>query len=345
MKNYTLKVQEVRRETDDTITICFKQPGLKKIKYLAGQYLTLQFRINGRRYIRPYSFSSTPLIDSSLNVTIKRVPGGIVSNYINDHVKVDDVIEVQEPLGDFVFESNESNESIKSVIFWGVGSGITPLFSIIKGLLSVNSVINIHLVYGNKSKASVIFYEELEKLKSIYSQRFNIYYFYSKEEFFDNESHNFRGRIDSEFVKNLIKKIEEPIRHYVCGPIGLKNTIKESLLHLTGDFKNFFSEDFEIVKDPKDFININSQEIVLSFNGSESKITINKGNSILEEALEIGLELPYSCQTGNCSTCKGILKSGELKMIGLSKPRTDLNENEYLLCCSYPLTNNVCIEI
>lgn len=342
MKNYTLKVQEVRKETEDTVTLCFKQPGLKKIKYLAGQYLTLQFRINGRRYIRPYSFSSTPLIDTSLNVTIKRVPNGIVSNYINDHVKADDIIEVQEPFGDFIFEENES---IKSVVFWGVGSGITPLFSMIRDLLSVDNMINIHLVYGNKSKDSVIFYNELEKLKSTYSVRFTIYYFYSKEEFFDFESHSFQGRINSDFVRDMIKKNEEPTRHYVCGPIGLKNTIKESLLYLTGNLDNFFSEDFEIVKNPEDFKDINNQEIVLSFQGNDNKIRINKGNSILEEALEKGLELPYSCQTGNCSTCKGTLISGEMKMIGLSKPRTDLNENEYLLCCSYPLTDNICVEI
>lgn len=342
MKNYTLKVQEVRKVTDDTVTICFKQPGLKKIKYLAGQYLTLQFRINGRRYIRPYSFSSAPIIDSTLDVTIKRVKGGIVSNYINNHVKVDDVIEVQEPLGDFIFEAEES---INSVVFWGVGSGITPLFSMIKDLLNVNQTINIYLVYGNKSKTSVIFYDELEKLKSIYPERFKIYYFYSKEEFFDDESHNFKGRINSDFVSDLIKKIQVPVMHYLCGPIGLKNTIKESLFNLTGNLDNLFSENFEIVKNPEDFKEIFDQEIVLNFQGNESKIAVGKGNSILEEALESGLELPYSCQTGNCSTCKATLKSGEIKMIGLSKPRMDLKEDEYLLCCSYPMTNNVCLEI
>ncbi|OXA97467.1 hypothetical protein B0A75_16020 [Flavobacterium oncorhynchi] len=342
MKNYTLKVQEIKRETDDTVTLCFKQPGLKKIKYLAGQYLTLQFRINNRRYIRPYSFSSTPIIDSTLNVTIKRVPGGIVSNYINDFIKIEDVIEVQEPLGDFIFEEEES---IKSIVFWGVGSGITPLFSMIKELLVAKPSIDIYLVYGNKSRSSVIFYKELEKLRLTYSDRFKIYYFYSKEDFFDAESHNFKGRINSDFVSNLIKKIDQPTRHYICGPIGLKNTIKESLLSLTGNLDNFFSEDFEIVKNPEDFKDILNQDIILNFQGIENKITIKKGNSILEDALEIGLELPYSCQTGNCSTCKATLRSGEIKMIGLSKPRTDLNENEYLLCCSYPVTNNVCVEI
>lgn len=341
MKNYTLKIQEIKKETEDTVTLCFKQPGLKKIKYLPGQYLTLQFRINGRRYIRPYSFSSTPLVDSTLNVTVKRIPGGIVSNYINDNVKVNDVIEVQEPLGDFIFESNTK---LNSVVFWGVGSGITPLYSMIKHLL-LQSSINIYLIYGNKLNSSVIFKNQLEKLKETYSERFKIYSFYSKEEFFNEDSHNYKGRIHSNFVENLVKNIEYPTRHYICGPITLKNMIKESLLANGSNTNSIFSEDFELVKNPEDFKNILDQEITLNFQGVENKITIIKGHSVLEEALEMGLELPYSCQTGNCSTCKATLKSGKMKMIGLCNPRTDLLENEYLLCCSYPLSNDVSIEI
>ena len=342
MNNYTLKVQEVRRETDDTVTLCFKQPGLKKIKYVSGQYLTLQFRINGRRHLRPYSFSSTPKIDSTLDVTVKRVQGGIVSNYINVTVKVDDLIEVQEPLGNFVFEYDQL---IKSVVFWGVGSGITPLFSMIKQLLVTEPLISVYLVYGNKSKTSVIFYDQLEKLKQIYQGRFKIYYFYTKEESYDNNLDQYQGRINENFVLNLMNNIEARTRHYICGPAGLKNTINESLNKHFVNPNDIFSEDFELVKDPEDFKDVSDQEICLNFEGNENKIVIKKGSSVLEGALEIGLELPYSCQTGNCSNCKATLKSGKIKMIGLGKARTDLNVNEYLLCCSYPMTKDVCIEI
>jgi ring-1,2-phenylacetyl-CoA epoxidase subunit PaaE len=343
MRSYTLKVQEVRKETDDTVTLCFKQPGLKKIKYLAGQYLTLQFRINGRRYIRPYSFSSTPLIDSTLDVTVKRVPGGIVSNYINDTIKAEDVIEVQEPLGDFIYDSSDSK--IKSVVFWGVGSGITPLFSMIKEILFSQPLLNIYLVYGNKKNSSVIFRNQLEKLKEMNLERFKIYNFYSKEEFFVNDSHNYKGRIHAGFVEKLMKNIQTPAQHFICGPIGLKNTIREVLLDMEYSDKTIFSEDFELIKDPEDFKDIKDQNIILSFQGIAKEIKIIKGKSVLTEALDMGIELPYSCQTGNCSTCKATLKAGMLKMIGLSKPRTDLNNNEYLLCCSYPLTDNVNIEL
>ena len=102
MQTFTLKVIDIKKETGDTVTLSFKQPGLKKIKYKAGQYLTLIFRINGRRYLRPYSLSSAPGIDANLEITVKRVTGGIISNHINDMVKVDDLIEILYPMGDFV---------------------------------------------------------------------------------------------------------------------------------------------------------------------------------------------------------------------------------------------------
>lgn len=119
MKNYTLKVHDIKKETKDTITICFKQPGLKKIKYHAGQYLTLSTRINGRKYTRPYSFSSAPSVDSFLETTIKRVPNGIFSNHIHDTLQVGDIVEVMEPMGDFVYTHDEF---FNSIYFWGVGS-------------------------------------------------------------------------------------------------------------------------------------------------------------------------------------------------------------------------------
>jgi ring-1,2-phenylacetyl-CoA epoxidase subunit PaaE len=124
VRHYTLTIHEIRKETKDAITLCFKQPGLQKIKYQAGQYITLIVKINGRKYARPYSFSSAPSVDTALEITVKRMPDGIVSNYINNELKVGDVVEVLEPMGDFTF--NRINP-INHVYLWGVGSGITLL--------------------------------------------------------------------------------------------------------------------------------------------------------------------------------------------------------------------------
>ncbi|MEP6610645.1 MAG: FAD-binding oxidoreductase, partial [Mucilaginibacter sp.] len=147
---YTLKVVKIIQESNDAATLCFKQPGLKKVKYLPGQYLTLIVRINGRKYIRPYSFSSAPGIDELLEVTIKRVIGGVVSNHLVDVIKEGDVLEVLQPLGDFVLNP-DADLSDKHIVLWGAGSGITPLMSIAKYALHNNIAAHVSLVYGNRN--------------------------------------------------------------------------------------------------------------------------------------------------------------------------------------------------
>lgn len=342
--NYTLKVAEIRKETEDTVTLCFKQPGLKKIKYLAGQYLTLIFRINGRRYIRPYSFSSCPGVDSYLEVTVKRVENGLVSNHINDMVKVGDSIEVMPPMGDFIFEPNDN---LTDVYFWGVGSGITPLISIIKHILSSTENINVHLNYGNRNHETTIFKDQIEALKTRYAERLIIRHFHTKLVIDEENPYLIQGRINQEKALFILNGqiAPENCAHYICGPAGLKESVKNAIQSKYGTLTNVFSEDFELIKDPKDFEDVHTQKISLTFEGTTHTLEVAKGKSILEVALNADLELPYSCQTGNCSTCKGKLVTGSAKMIGLSKQRADLEQNEFLLCCTHPLTDNVYIEI
>ncbi len=342
MNIYTLRVIEIRKETEDTVTLCFKQPALKKIKYKAGQYLTLIFRINGRRYIRPYSFSSAPAVDPTLEVTIKRIPNGIVSNHVHDVVKIGDSIEVMQPMGDFICDDN-----VSEVFLWGAGSGITPLISMAKQLLTLNSECKVNLIYGNRNNETTIFLTQIQELQKLYPNRFVVKHFHTQLKI----NHDIPGLIEGRINKDRALKILETLtslqsaKHYICGPIGLKESVKTAL-NTYGIGENYiFSEDFELVKDPKDFENIQTQNIKLKFGNEEVDLEIIKGNSILESALDAGIELPYSCQTGSCSTCKGKLISGEAKMIGLTKKRDDLLSNEYLVCCTHPLSDNVYIEI
>jgi ring-1,2-phenylacetyl-CoA epoxidase subunit PaaE len=342
--NYTLKVATIRQETDDTITLCFKQPGLKKVKYLAGQYLTLIFRINGRRYARPYSFSSCPQIDQFLEVTVKRVPDGIVSNHIHDVVKEGDSIEVIPAMGDFTFNADKA---FGGVYLWGVGSGITPLISIAKYILSSEQETRVILSYGNRNHDSTIFRNQITELESKYGVRFKVKHFHTKYTVEENNPSVIQGRIDHSRVSAIISNDADLSHsaHYICGPSGLKESVKAALSAYEIDQENIFSEDFELVKDPKDFEDIRTQTIILRFNDQDTNLEVTKGKSILEAALNANIELPYSCQTGNCSTCKGRLISGEARMIGLSHVREDLAQDEFLLCCSHPVTENVYIAI
>jgi ring-1,2-phenylacetyl-CoA epoxidase subunit PaaE len=341
---YTLKVLDIIQETNDTITLCFKQPALKKIKYVAGQYLTLIVRINGRRYIRPYSFSSCYGIDQNIEVTIKRVPHGVVSNHIIDMIKVGDSIEVLPPMGDFTLSDSPKQ---KNIFLWGTGSGITPLISIAKYALHQSDDLMVHLIYGNRNFESTIFLEKIESLKEKFPERFNRTYFHTRFELDKNFQHVIEGRIDKGRVSSIIGNHlkEDDQLHYICGPTGLKESLKIAFENLNINEKNIFSEDFEILRDPAQFDDIVTQTISLHFEGKDEILEVIKGQSILESALNAGLELPYSCQTGNCSICKATLLSGEIKMIGISKEREDLDEHECLLCCSHPKDNVVSIKI
>jgi ring-1,2-phenylacetyl-CoA epoxidase subunit PaaE len=344
MKIYTLLIQEIRKETEDTITICFKQPGLRKIKYQAGQYITLILRINGRKYARPYSFSSAPSVDTALEITVKRVPDGIVSNYINNELKVGDVIEVLEPMGDFTCETIQH---IQSIFLWGVGSGITPLFSIIKEVLHQLPGTAVHLIYGNKNQEATIFSNQLSLLKQEYPTVFSMTNFYSQIDNVIESNSIHKGRISSEFVTHLVeqhKNIKESV-HYICGPKGLKDAIQVSLMDLEIPSSSIFVEEFELVIDPKELEDVEDSKVSVFFQGEQSDFFVPKGKSILDVALDNYIEIPYSCQTGNCNTCIAKLKKGQLKMIGLTKERLDLAQDEFLLCCSYPLTNPISIEV
>ena len=176
MTTYTLKVVDIRKETKDTITICFKQPALRKIKYKAGQYLTLIFRINGRRYIRPYSFSSAPVVDATLDVTVKRIPKGIVSNHIHDVIGIGDSVEVMSPMGDFIYDRDNQNDL---VFLWGAGSGITPLISIIKDIIETRPYACVNLIYGNKDNDTAIFSDLINTLLNKSAVRFKVCQFHS----------------------------------------------------------------------------------------------------------------------------------------------------------------------
>ena len=344
MIKYTLKVLKIKKETEDAVTVCFKQPSLKKIKYQAGQYLTLIFRINGRRYIRPYSFSSAPNVDSLLEVTVKKVPNGIVSNYINKNIKVDDIVEVLQPMGDFILPNDKK---YKNIFLWGVGSGVTPLFSLLKFILN-EDVLNesyVHLIYGNHTIESSIFWNPLHVLQEKNSNRFQITHFHTRSELNEDINLSSKGRIQPDIV--LANYSPEEITaslHYICGPADLKRNIKTLLNTYNIDESQILSEDFELVKDPKEFIGIVTQRITLDFNNEVIGLEVEEGKSILEAALDMDLELPYSCQTGNCDTCKATLEKGKAKMIGIQN-REDLLEKEFLLCCTYPITEDVYIKL
>lgn len=345
MTSYTLTIVDKRIETPDTVTLVFKQPGLKKITYLPGQFLTLIFKINGRRYSRAYSFSSAPVIDKFLEVTVKRVPSGLVSNHICDIVAVGDVVEVLPPMGDFVIP-NEVSYTNYPIVLWGVGSGITPLFSIAKQILHNSSTEQqVILVYGNRTTDTVIFKDQIEALEKQYAHRFKVWHFYTQIGVTEQAVQLIKGRIDPNLVLDALSTVctISNTLHYICGPSGLKLAVKAALASCMVPSEQVFSEDFELIKNEADFVDIHTAFVSVTQNGTEHIVEVVKGKSILEAGLDALIDMPYSCQTGNCSVCKGRLRSGSVKQI-LPK-HADLADDEFQLCCTYPKSADVVFEI
>ncbi|RFZ84817.1 oxidoreductase [Mucilaginibacter terrenus] len=346
MQLFTLKVIDIRPETADAVTVVFKQPALKKIKYRAGQYLTLMFRINGRRYLRPYSFSSAPSVSPNLEITVKRVPNGIISNHIIDQVKVGDVVEVMEAMGHFIIDEEVISQE-NHLILWGVGSGITPLMSIAKYTLHHNTCSHVKLVYGNRNNEETIFRKDIENLSEKFGDKFSVCHFHTKPTIAVDGLSIIQGRINPDKALSIILS-EGDLKnsfHYICGPSGLKESVKEALSRLNVPSERVFAEDFEAVRDPGLFNDIVTRQVTLIVNKIETKVEVVKGKSILDAALDAMLDVPYSCQTGNCLVCKGRLLNGEVKMIVTGEIPEDLQSNERLLCSSFPTSENVIMSV
>ncbi len=347
MRFFTLKLIKIVKDTPDVVTIWFKQPALKKVNYKAGQYLTITVKINGRKYIRPYSFSSAPAIDPHLAITLKRIPGGIVSNYLYDHAKVDDIMEVLEPMGDFVFDANDT-DAAANLMLWGAGTGITPLMSILKTALHSNNGVKIDLFYCNRNPEHTIFFNELNDLQKAHPQNLSVHYFYTRipEDVYLN--YHIAGRITDENIGELLSKYDDltKIRHYICGPVGLKETVRSSLKKLSVPDENIFSEEFEVLIDPEEFDDVETRSVRITDSANPDAIVeVIKGKSILEAGLDQLIDLPYSCQTGTCKLCKAKLLSGKVKVIGIDKMPEGLESDDCLLCCSYPYSEDVMIEL
>jgi ring-1,2-phenylacetyl-CoA epoxidase subunit PaaE len=302
-------------------------------------------KINGRKYVRPYSFSSAPEIDQTLDITIKRVQGGIVSNYIIDEVNIGDVLEVIEPMGNFTL-NNYPVLPDDHIFLWGVGSGITPLMSLAKFAIQKKSVKQVTLVYGNRSSETAIFKEKIEDLKRKYDN-FSVWNFHTRSIIAPDDSNIIQGRIRPDKVLSVLKKYGDFNKtvHYICGPAGLKTSVKEALSNLGIDNERIFSEDFEIIRNPLDFKDIETRKVSINKENISYTVEVVKGQSILDGGLDAMIDLSYSCQTGSCMLCKGRILNGKVKMLGLDKFPDGLKEDECLLCCSYPLTEDLEISI
>lgn len=310
-----LRVVRVRKETADASTFELADPSGAPIRFEAGQFLTLHVEIEGRRYRRAYSLSSSPGGTGTACITVKRIAGGRVSGYLVEHVRVGDVLTVHGPSGSFVVPPASAPRHL--VLFAG-GSGITPIASITRDVLRREPATRLTLVYGNRRESDVIFRDELAALAE--DGRLRVVHVLSEP---TDDTTCVRGILDRETVARLLEEHdlltrandEEPPRYLVCGPSAMMTAVRQALEARGVPADRILEERFLSPADPGAARVASGPQLVnVRLRGATHAVTVTPGKTVLEAALEQGVAMPFSCQMGGCGACKCKQAGGEIVM-------------------------------
>lgn len=350
---HTLKVASVKKETPDCVSVQFDIPeNLQPLfQFREGQNITIRKTINGEELRRSYSICNAPH-EKTLKVAIKKVDGGLFSSFANEELKKGDVLEIMPPTGKF--NAHLSKEKAGNYLAIAAGSGITPVISIIKHTLLTQPDSRFTLLYGNKNRGSIIFFDELEALKNKYMNRFSFINILSREK---TDADILYGRIS----KEKLEKLEPLIAYqtfesaYICGP---EEMIFSSSAFLQEKGIPAAHIHFELFTTPGKQDNNKTGSVQSAADeGPKSQITIrlddrsfsfelaNKGQSILDAALKQGADLPFACKGGVCCTCRAKLVEGQVTMdVNYALEPEEIEAGFILTCQSHPVTEKVVVD-
>jgi ring-1,2-phenylacetyl-CoA epoxidase subunit PaaE len=352
-KFYPLTVAKVQRETAETISVCFDVPATLRdsFQYKQGQYLTLRTDIDGQDVRRSYSICSG-VDEAVLRVAIKEVTGGVFSTWANKSLKAGDTLMVMPPQGRF-FTSMSGTESRLYVAF-AVGSGITPILSILKTVLSQEPLSRFILFYGNRNYDQIIFFEELEALKSLHRERLSVHHVLSREQL---GSDLFYGRINAQKCKSYGRYFFQPEQvhaSFICGPEDMTLEVRDTLQELGVAPDRIH---LELFTTPGAAKKANTTAVkTAEANAFDSQITLHQddmtfeftlpsdGSTILDAAMRAGADLPFSCRGGVCSTCKARVLEGEVTMtVNYGLAPDEIAHGYVLTCQAHPKSQKVTI--
>lgn len=348
---HTLNVKAIQRETTDTVTITFDIPSnlSADFNYLAGQYLTLKTIIGGEEVRRSYSICTAPFEDE-LSVAVKEIKNGLFSGFANNTLKVGDKMDVMPPVGNFKITPNSSNAN--TYVFYAAGSGITPVISMVKTILSEEKNSTVELYYGNKDAANTIFKAELDQLNEAYSN-FKLTYIFSQQE---SGSALTNGRIDVNKCHEFAT-INHPTFNvtgvYACGPEEMIMTVKDFYADKGVDAKKIHFELFTAST-----ASAPATETTAATSGApiESNVTViiddeeysfslnSEGKDILQAAQDEDADVPFSCKGGVCCTCRAKVLEGTVKMdLNFALEEEEVENGFILTCQAHPTSEKVVV--
>lgn len=340
----TIKVTEVKKETQDTVSVAFDNTG--DFAYKAGQYITIRKDIEGEDIRRSYSLCSAPH-ENDFRVAVKKITNGKMSSFLNDELKAGDVLEIMPPMGGFTL----APENDKIYVAFAAGSGITPIISMIKSVLN-NSNSKFVLYYGNKTSDATIFKNELDELVKQFAGRLTINYIYTQQE---SANKLFEGRISrakfEEFVRNNTEMLKAD-GFYMCGPEQMINEVSEGLEYLGVDKEKIHFELFttptvindDVEKTLSDFSG-NAQMTVI-MDGDEFEFELaSDGDFILDASMDQGVDAPFSCKGAVCCTCKAQVIEGKAVMeMNYALSEEEVAEGFILSCQAHPASEKVVVD-
>jgi len=349
---HPLRIAEIVPETAEANSIRFEiPPELREVfAFRAGQHLTLRATIDGEEVRRNYSLCTAPA-DSDWMVTVKRIGGGLFSNWVGDRLKAGDTIDVMVPHGSFTTDFKEGNR--RHLVAIAGGSGITPVISLIKTLLSEEPQSRFTLLYGNRDSSSVIFLEALAGLKDKHLDRLEIFHFLDAEE---QDIELFNGMLDrarcEEAIAALISDAAEVDGWFICGPGPMMDAAEGALLDRDVPRERIHIERFTADRPPeavtREIAQLQTQaegvSVSVTLDGRTRKVPFTAGN-ILDSARSSGLPAPFACKAGVCATCRAKVTKGKVEMAA----RYGLTDEEvaagYVLTCqSVPLGDGVAVD-
>jgi len=323
-----LRVKRVVRETSDAVSLVLDVPERcsARYRYQAGQFLTLRVTVDGQDLRRCYSMSSAPLEDD-LQITVKRDPGGLVSNWLNDTVSEGIEIHAAPPEGRFCLR-----DTTDEIVAFAGGSGITPIMSLVRTAL-VSSSRRIRLLYANRSRDSVIFAEALSRLADEHADRLVVVHH------IDDDS----GVVTPPVVESFVAGTDAA-DFYICGPGPFMDTVEATVLESGIPRERVHLERFSVEPAPADVTDSSGQteEVVIELDHTTTTAGYRAGNTLLQTARIAGLRAPSSCETGSCGTCMARIVSGSARMLNNDALDDDQVADGWVLTCqSLPTSRSV----
>ncbi|MBK8366182.1 MAG: 2Fe-2S iron-sulfur cluster binding domain-containing protein [Bacteroidetes bacterium] len=350
---HTLKVKDIRRETADAVSIAFDIPLAIQHEYQfkQGQYITVKLTVNGEELRRSYSICTSPYSEKELRVAVKEVQDGRASTLMNRTWKVGDAVEVMTPMGNF--SSILSGNNKKHYVLFAGGSGITPMMSILKSVLYIEKQSNVTLVYANRDEDSVIFKTEIEKIVSENADRVKVLNVYDNPK--TQVSDLQKGLLSVDRVKAIVENYGgvNADEYFICGPGPMMENIKQGLEDLKIAKEKVHIEYFSAVADAVakaegnavTGADVNSEVTVIQY-GIETTMKLNTaGLTILDAAIDAGVDAPFSCKGAVCCTCRAKVIEGKAKMdANFALTDAEVEDGFILTCQAHPLTEKLIVD-